>query len=166
VSAPPRVSVIIPHAMRFSAADLTAFARHAEDAGLDGVFVGDHLTPAVPVPDSTLALAAAAAVTSRVRLGFGVMVLGLRHPAWAARQVATLQQLSGNRVILGVGLGGSAHGAAAWQAVGVPHQERGADRRGACRPAQPDLRRADRPPERHGTDAHTRHATSARLDRR
>lgn len=133
MSAPPRVSVIIPHAMRFSAADLTAFARHAEDAGLDGVFVGDHLTPAVPVPDSTLALAAAATVTSRVRLGFGVMVLGLRHPAWAARQVATLQQLSGNRVILGVGLGGSAHGAAAWQAVGVPHQERGAQTDAALR---------------------------------
>jgi alkanesulfonate monooxygenase SsuD/methylene tetrahydromethanopterin reductase-like flavin-dependent oxidoreductase (luciferase family) len=83
VSAPPRVSVIIPHAMRFSAADLTAFARHAEGAGLDGVFVGDHLTPAVPVPDSTLALAAAAAVTSRVRLGFGVMVLGARVPGSA-----------------------------------------------------------------------------------
>ncbi|MDX6418355.1 MAG: hypothetical protein QOG28_2975 [Trebonia sp.] len=126
MSAPPRVSVIIPHPMRFSAADLTAVARHAEVAGLDGVFVGDHLTPAVPVADSTLALAAASAATSRIRLGFGVLVLGLRHPAWAARQVATLQQLSGNRVILGVGLGGSAHGAVAWQAVGVPYRDRGA----------------------------------------
>jgi len=120
------VSVTIPHAMRFSAGDLTVFARHAEDAGLDGVFVGDHLTPAVPVTDSSLALAVAAAATSRIRLGFGVMVLGLRHPAWAARQLATLQQLSGNRVILGVGLGGAVHGLAAWQAVGVPFQERGA----------------------------------------
>lgn len=126
MTTPPRVSVIIPPPLRFSAAGLTAVARHAEDAGLDGVFVGDHLTPAVPVTDSTLALATAAAATSRIRLGFGVMVLGLRHPAWAARQVATLQQLSGNRVILGVGLGGAAHGAAAWRAVGVPHRDRGA----------------------------------------
>ena len=122
----PRVSVIIPPQARCPAADLTAVARHAEGAGLDGIFVGDHLTPAAPVTDSTLTLAAAAAAASRIRLGFGVMVLGLRHPAWAARQVATLQQLSGNRVILGVGLGGSAHGTAAWQAVGVPYQDRGA----------------------------------------
>jgi alkanesulfonate monooxygenase SsuD/methylene tetrahydromethanopterin reductase-like flavin-dependent oxidoreductase (luciferase family) len=118
--------VIVPHAVRFSAGDLTAFARRAEDAGLDGVFVGDHLTPAVPATDSTLALAVAAAATGRIRLGFGVMVLGLRHPAWAARQLATLQQLSGNRVVLGVGLGGAVHGRAAWQAVGVPFHERGA----------------------------------------
>jgi alkanesulfonate monooxygenase SsuD/methylene tetrahydromethanopterin reductase-like flavin-dependent oxidoreductase (luciferase family) len=126
VTTRPSVSVIIPHHLRSSAGDLTAVARQAEDAGLDGVFVGDHLTPAVPVTDSTLALTVAAAATSRVRLGFGVLVLGLRHPAWAARQLATLQQLSGNRVILGVGLGGSAHGQTAWRAVGVPVRERGA----------------------------------------
>lgn len=126
MTASPQVSVIIPHPLRSTAAGLTDFARHAEDAGLHGLFVGDHLTPAVPMMDSTLTLAVAAAATSRIRLGFGVMVLGLRHPAWAARQVATLQQLSGNRVILGVGLGGPAHGTAAWQAVGVPYAERGA----------------------------------------
>ena len=126
MTAKPRVSVIVPHAMRFAAADLSAVARHVEDAGLDGVFVGDHLAAAVPHADSTLALAVAAAATTRIRVGFGVMVLALRHPAWAAKQVATLQQLSGNRVILGVGLGGAVHGTAAWDAVGVPYRERGA----------------------------------------
>ena len=120
------MSVIVPHAQRFSAADLSAVARHVEDAGLDGVFVGDHLAAAVPHADSTLALAVAAAATTRIRIGFGVMVLALRHPAWAAKQLASLQQLSGNRVILGVGLGGAVHGTAAWDAVGVPFQERGA----------------------------------------
>jgi alkanesulfonate monooxygenase SsuD/methylene tetrahydromethanopterin reductase-like flavin-dependent oxidoreductase (luciferase family) len=97
VTARPGVSVIVPHALRFSASDLSAVARHVEDAGLDGIFVGDHLAAAVPQADSILALTVAAAATTRIRLGFGVMVLALRHPAWAAKQLATLQQLSGGR---------------------------------------------------------------------
>jgi 2-methylisocitrate lyase-like PEP mutase family enzyme len=44
--AAPKISVIVPHAMRSSAADLSAVARHVEDVGLDGVFVGDHLAAA------------------------------------------------------------------------------------------------------------------------
>jgi alkanesulfonate monooxygenase SsuD/methylene tetrahydromethanopterin reductase-like flavin-dependent oxidoreductase (luciferase family) len=119
-----RVSVVVPHAIRSAAGDLSAFARHVESAGLDGVFTGDHLAAAAPFADSTLMLAVAAAATTRIHVGFGVMVLALRHPAWAAKQVATLQQLSGNRVILGVGLGGAVHGTAAWDAVGVPYQDR------------------------------------------
>jgi alkanesulfonate monooxygenase SsuD/methylene tetrahydromethanopterin reductase-like flavin-dependent oxidoreductase (luciferase family) len=53
------------------------------------------------------------------------MVLPLRHPAWVAKQVATLQLLSGDRVILGVGTGGEVHGRAGWGAAGVPWTERG-----------------------------------------
>lgn len=121
-----QVSVIVPHAMRFAAADLAAVARHVEDVGLDGVFVGDHLAATVPLAESTLVLATAAAATSRIHVGFGVMVLALRHPAWAAKQVATLQQLSAGRVILGVGLGGPMHGTAAWDAVSVPYRARAA----------------------------------------
>jgi alkanesulfonate monooxygenase SsuD/methylene tetrahydromethanopterin reductase-like flavin-dependent oxidoreductase (luciferase family) len=119
--------------MRFTAADLTAVARHVEDAGLDGVFTGDHLAAAAPITDSTLALAVTAAATRRIHLGFGVMVLALRHPAWAAKQLATLQQLSGNRVILGVGLGGAMHGTAAWEAIGTAFSERGAQTDAALR---------------------------------
>ncbi|MFF5263110.1 LLM class flavin-dependent oxidoreductase [Actinomadura viridis] len=101
-------------------------ARHAEDAGLESVWVGDHLIPGGrPFSDSTLVLATAAAATERVRIGFGVMVVALRPVAWAAKQVATLQHLSGDRVLLGVGSGGPAHGDAAWRAVGVPFGERG-----------------------------------------
>jgi alkanesulfonate monooxygenase SsuD/methylene tetrahydromethanopterin reductase-like flavin-dependent oxidoreductase (luciferase family) len=105
--------------------DLRANARHAEDVGLDGVFVGDHLAAAVPILDSTLTLATVAAVTERIGIGFGVMLPALRGPAWAAKQVATLQALSGNRVILGVGSGGDVHGRAGWEASGVPYTERG-----------------------------------------
>jgi alkanesulfonate monooxygenase SsuD/methylene tetrahydromethanopterin reductase-like flavin-dependent oxidoreductase (luciferase family) len=105
--------------------DLRSNARHAEDVGLDALFVGDHLVAAVPVLDSTLTLATAAAVTDRIGIGFGVMLPALRGPAWAAKQIATLQELSGNRVILGVGSGGDVHGTAGWEAAGVTYAERG-----------------------------------------
>jgi alkanesulfonate monooxygenase SsuD/methylene tetrahydromethanopterin reductase-like flavin-dependent oxidoreductase (luciferase family) len=100
-------------------------ARYAEQLGLDGIFVGDHLKPAGPYPESMVVLAAAAAVTERIHVGFGVMVLALRDPAWAAKQLATLQHVSGGRVVRGVGTGGVMHGTEAWEAVGVPYAERG-----------------------------------------
>lgn len=101
------------------------FAKHAEDVGLESVWTGDHLIALAPKLDSTLLLAQAAATTSRLRLGFGVLILALRPVAWAAKQIATLQHLSGDRVLLGVGTGGVVHGDAAWRAVGVPFTERG-----------------------------------------
>lgn len=107
------------------AADTPEQARHAERLGLDGIFVGDHLNPAGPYSESVVVLAAAAGVTERIQLGFGVMILALRHPAWAAKQVAALQHVSGGRVVLGVGTGGVMHGTEAWEAVGVPWAERG-----------------------------------------
>jgi alkanesulfonate monooxygenase SsuD/methylene tetrahydromethanopterin reductase-like flavin-dependent oxidoreductase (luciferase family) len=89
-----------------TAADAPEQARHAEQLGLDGIFVGDHLKPAGPYPESMVVLAAAAASTERIHVGVGVMVLALRDPAWAAKQLATLQHVSGGRVVLGVGTGG------------------------------------------------------------
>ena len=108
-----------------TAADVPEQARHAEQLGLDGVFVGDHLKPAGPYPESLVVLAAAAASTERIHVGVGVMVLALRDPVWAAKQIATLQDVSGGRVVLGVGTGGAIHGTEAWDAVGVPYAERG-----------------------------------------
>lgn len=114
-----------------TATDIPDHARHAEQASLDSAFVGDQLVAfhpnldSRPILDSTVALASAAAVTSRIELGYGTMVLALRPVAWAAKQIATLQQLSANRVILGVGIGGAMYGETAWQAVGVPYRERG-----------------------------------------
>jgi alkanesulfonate monooxygenase SsuD/methylene tetrahydromethanopterin reductase-like flavin-dependent oxidoreductase (luciferase family) len=103
--------------------DVTQAARCAEELGLDSVWVGDHLSDGRPILEATVALAAAAAVTRRVRVGFGILQLALRHPAWAAKQIGSLQYLSDNRLILGVGVGGSAP--QEWQAVGVPLEERG-----------------------------------------
>jgi alkanesulfonate monooxygenase SsuD/methylene tetrahydromethanopterin reductase-like flavin-dependent oxidoreductase (luciferase family) len=101
-----------------------AFARHAEQVGLESVWTGDHLISLAPKLDSTLLLAQAAATTTRLRLGFGVLILALRPVAWAAKQIATLQNLSGDRVLLGIGTGGAIHGDAAWRAVGLPFTER------------------------------------------
>jgi alkanesulfonate monooxygenase SsuD/methylene tetrahydromethanopterin reductase-like flavin-dependent oxidoreductase (luciferase family) len=78
----------------------------------------------VPVLDSLTSLAGAAAVTQRLKLGVGVLIAPLRPVAWTAKQVATLQYLSGDRVLLGIGAGGDRH-AASWNAVGVPRRERG-----------------------------------------
>jgi alkanesulfonate monooxygenase SsuD/methylene tetrahydromethanopterin reductase-like flavin-dependent oxidoreductase (luciferase family) len=100
------------------------FARHAEDVGLESVWTGDHLISVAPRLDSMLVLTQAAAVTTRLRVGFGVLILALRQSVWAAKQIASLQQLSGDRVLLGIGTGGVVHGDAAWRAVGVPFAER------------------------------------------
>ncbi|HEY7201910.1 MAG TPA: LLM class flavin-dependent oxidoreductase [Candidatus Dormibacteraeota bacterium] len=121
----PSISVMLSAPGSVPVADVGAYARHVEAVGLDGVFVADHLVATRPILDSVATLAAVAAVTERVRVGFGVMVPALRPVAWAAKQVATLQLLSGGRVILGVGTGGEAHGSAGWEAAGIPYAERG-----------------------------------------
>jgi alkanesulfonate monooxygenase SsuD/methylene tetrahydromethanopterin reductase-like flavin-dependent oxidoreductase (luciferase family) len=103
--------------------DIGGAARHAEQAGLDAAWAGDHLSTGSPFVDSTVALAAAATATERIRLGYGVMLLAMRHPAWAAKQIGSLQLISGNRLRLGVGVGGQ--WPAEWAAAGIPTAGRG-----------------------------------------
>jgi alkanesulfonate monooxygenase SsuD/methylene tetrahydromethanopterin reductase-like flavin-dependent oxidoreductase (luciferase family) len=104
---------------------LVTHARHAEDVGLESVWLGDHLITAAARLDSPLLVAAVAQGTETVKLGFGVIILPLRPAAWLAKEVATLQYLSGDRVLLGVGSGGAMHGDAAWRALGLAFRERG-----------------------------------------
>lgn len=59
----------------------------------------------VPIPDPLLPLSFAAALTKRIRLATGVIILPQRHPLYLAKEIATLDLLSGGRVILGVGSG-------------------------------------------------------------
>jgi alkanesulfonate monooxygenase SsuD/methylene tetrahydromethanopterin reductase-like flavin-dependent oxidoreductase (luciferase family) len=109
-----------------SPGDVGAAARHAEQLGFESVWVVDQLVAGTGTPfiESVVALSTAAAATQRVKLGFGVMILPLRQVAWVAKQVGSLQYVSSNRVILGVGAGGDRH-ELAWQAAGVPRSERG-----------------------------------------
>jgi alkanesulfonate monooxygenase SsuD/methylene tetrahydromethanopterin reductase-like flavin-dependent oxidoreductase (luciferase family) len=85
---------------------VVAAAKEAERAGFDAVWAGDHLMFHQPVLDSLCSLAAAAAVTSRPALGISVLQLALRHPVWAAKQLATIDALAPGRLRLGVGIGG------------------------------------------------------------
>lgn len=117
------VGVSLPVVRLRAGADIPALARHAEDVGMDAVWAGDHLATGAPLLDSTVALSAAAASTERVRLGYGVMLLAMRPLAWAAKQIASLQYLSHNRVTLGVGVGGEWPDE--WQAAGAPLAGRG-----------------------------------------
>jgi alkanesulfonate monooxygenase SsuD/methylene tetrahydromethanopterin reductase-like flavin-dependent oxidoreductase (luciferase family) len=83
-------------------------AAEAEAAGWDGLFVWDQLhwrAPVRQVADPWISLAAMAAATERLRLGPMVTPLARRRPAKVARETATLDRLSGGRLILGVGLG-------------------------------------------------------------
>ena len=105
--------------------DVRESARFAEEAGLDSVWSTDHVIASAPILDSTVVLATAAAVTGRVKIGFGVMLLALRPVAWAAKQISTLQYVSGERVLLGVGTGNPAHGDTGWRAVGASYADRG-----------------------------------------
>jgi alkanesulfonate monooxygenase SsuD/methylene tetrahydromethanopterin reductase-like flavin-dependent oxidoreductase (luciferase family) len=84
-------------------------ARAAEASGWDGVFVWDHLAFVWgrPSADPWTTLAAIAATTERVRLGTAVTPVARRRVQVLANQVATLDVLSGGRVVFGAGLGGS-----------------------------------------------------------
>ncbi|MCX4098947.1 LLM class flavin-dependent oxidoreductase [Nocardia sp. alder85J] len=105
--------------------DVPAAARFAEEAGLDSVWASDHLLATAPILDSTATLAAAAAVTERIGIGYAVLLPALRPVAWAAKQIATLQHLSGDRLRVGVGTGNPAHGDIAWRAAGFSFADRG-----------------------------------------
>jgi probable F420-dependent oxidoreductase len=84
-------------------------ARAAEESGWDGLFLWDHLAFVwgPPAADPWVTLAAVAASTSRIRIGTAVTPVARRRPHVLAHQVATLDVLSGGRVVFGAGLGGS-----------------------------------------------------------
>jgi probable F420-dependent oxidoreductase len=112
-------------------ATITACARAVEDAGFDAAFVVDHL--AIP-PDQTegsggryldplTTLAYLAGITQRIRLGVSVLVIPYRPAVLTAKQIATLQELSGERLILGAGVGWLRQ---EFEVLGVDPRKRGA----------------------------------------
>ncbi|MFF3330461.1 LLM class F420-dependent oxidoreductase [Streptomyces sp. NPDC002888] len=111
--------------------DLVALARAADRAGFSYVACCDHvaiprrLAPAMSTVwyDPVATLAHLAAVTERVRLLSHVAIVGLRHPLVTAKQYATLDHLSGGRLILGIGAG---HVPEEFETLGVEFRRRGA----------------------------------------
>ncbi len=126
-----QLGIHLPHIGRKAGPDsIRRAAVQAEELGLADVWVSEHIivpagAPYPPSPnfwDPVLTLTWAAAATSRVRLGTSVLILPLRHPLPLAKELATLQNLSQGRLILGGGVG--------WlepefEALGVPFKERG-----------------------------------------
>lgn len=92
--------------------DVVAVAGHADATGWDGVYLADHfmgdadaLPIELPTLEATAALAALAATTTRVRLAPLVLGITYRHPAVLAKWAATVDHISGGRLLLGVGAG-------------------------------------------------------------
>ena len=119
-----------------------AFARAAEAAGFESLWTVEHTVVPVgyestypydksgrmpgaddaPIPDPLVWLAFLASVTSTIRLGTGILIQPQRNPVVLAKEVATLDQLSGGRMELGVGVGWLEE---EFAAIGVPFAERG-----------------------------------------
>jgi len=115
--------------------ELAAAARAAEAAGFESVWVGEHvvlpdpqlppspMAPQDPALDPLLALAWAGAHTSTLRLATGIVIVPQRNPVVFAKQVASLDVLSGGRVVLGVGVG---YLEPEFRAIGADFEHRGA----------------------------------------
>jgi probable F420-dependent oxidoreductase len=118
------------------------FARAAEEAGFDSLWTVEHVVvpsnyqsayPYDPsgkmpggedfdIPDPLIWLAYVAAATSRIRLATGILILPQRNPVVLAKELATLDKLSGGRMLLGIGVGWLEE---EFDAIGVPFAKRG-----------------------------------------
>jgi len=109
---------------RPEATPLLRLAEQAEELGYDSIWIGDSLT-ARPRHEPLTLLAAAAGRTRRVKLGTAVLLPALRNPVLLAHTVATLDQASEGRVILGYGIAGDVPNIRAeFEAAGVPFDRR------------------------------------------
>ena len=102
--------LLVPMGARYG--EMRAAAVAAEEAGFDGLWTWDHLRDpdggaASSVPEVWTTLAALAEATRRIVLGPLVLNVGMRQPGLLANMAATLQQVSGGRLLLGLGAGGS-----------------------------------------------------------
>jgi len=133
-----KISVEFPSvSYREGPAAVARLARSIEEIGFDHIDVFDHVVmgipiegrplgpynAAMPILEALMALSYVAAVTSRVTLGTEVLVLPQRQPALVAKQVSTLDTLSGGRARLGIGVGWQE---AEYQALGEAFGDRGA----------------------------------------
>src|SRR5438034_7471012 len=130
--------------------NLAHLARTAEDVGIESLWAVEHVvipvgyrsvypySPSgkipgpenIPLLDPLLALTFAAAVTKKLRLATGILLLPQRHPIYVAKEVATLDVLSSGRAILGIGIGWLRE---EFEALGIPFEDRAGRTREAVR---------------------------------
>ncbi len=110
---------------------LVNLSQAAESAGFDSLWAGEHIILAdssTRMPATSrllnplLALTYMAAHTKTIRLGTGVLLLPQHEPLILAKELATLDVLSGGRLMVGIGVGWSEE---EYQALGIPYSERG-----------------------------------------
>ena len=137
MAAETKLSIVFPSVFyREGPQGIARFIRGVEDIGYDALDMFDHVvmgyptqsrrapfyTPQMPIMEAFMMLSHAAALTTRITLGTGVLVLPQRHPTLTAKQVSTLDTLSGGRVRLGVGSGWQA---SEYEALGEDYTTRG-----------------------------------------
>src|SRR5581483_154178 len=115
-------------------ATASAVAAAAEDAGFDSLWTGEHIVlpdpqvPPSPVPahtpfiDSAVALAYVAAHTSKIKLATGIIILPQRNPLVLAKELASVDVVSGGRLIFGIGIG---YLKPEFDAIGAPFDHKG-----------------------------------------
>ena len=138
-----KAGVSFANSGRFSSPDLFAeLARDAEQCGFESIWTVEHVVipqphmpypgskdgqmpggDHVPIPDPLIPLAYAAAITTKLKLSTGVIILPQRHPLYLAKQLATLDVLSKGRMMVGIGSGWMQE---EFAAVDVDYHARGA----------------------------------------
>ena len=105
---------------------LVEYGVKMEELGFDSLWVWDHILlgvePNFPIIESLTLLTAIAARTKKIKLGTGILVLPLRNPVVLAKQLASMDQLSNGRLLMGMASGWYKR---EFDAVGVPFEKRG-----------------------------------------
>ncbi len=138
-----KFGIAFANTLQFSRREgLIELAQGAESSGFESLWTVEHVifpssyeseypydpsgrmagSPETPIPDPLMWLAFVAAATEEMRLGTGILILPQRNPVVLAKEVATLDDLSGGRVELGIGVGWLQE---EFEALGVPFDERG-----------------------------------------
>src|SRR5438445_8003933 len=125
-----RVGIQLPQYGRVAGPEaMTKAAQHAEELGFADIWVSDHVVhpaaqsqPSPHLYDPIVTLTWGAACTTRVGLGTSVLVVPMHNPLELANMLASIDSLSGGRVIAGVGVGWSAD---EYQALGYDFADRG-----------------------------------------
>ena len=138
-----KAGIIFANSGRFSNPELFGqLAQDCEQLGFESIWTVEHVVipqphmpypgskdgrmpggDEVPIPDPLIPLAYAAAMTTKLRLSTGVIILPQRHPLYLAKQLATLDQLSKGRMMVGIGSGWMKE---EFASVDVPFNARGA----------------------------------------
>jgi probable F420-dependent oxidoreductase len=125
------------------------FAQACEQRGLDSLWTVEHVVVPKgyraqypysasgrmpgnedsPIPDPLIWLSFVAGATRTIKLATGILILPQRHPVYTAKEVATLDRLSGGRVILGIGIGWMRD---EFDVLGIPFEERASRTEEAC----------------------------------